>query len=96
MPIPPDRLEHYRELARQKGVPESSIDATLRWIFNACVSAIDIAWGESPVQQALGKTEQNAVGTLVEHAMILPTIEQLETDGNVPEGAGKDHQDDKR
>ena len=96
MPIPPHKLDHYRQLARKQGVPESCIDATVRWIFNAAASAIDIAWGDHPVQQVLGKTKQNAVGTLAEHGMISPQLMKDENGEFVPSGAGKDDNDDKR
>ena len=90
MQISPEQLELYRRLARLQGVPEASVDATIRWIFNASVAAIDISWGDYPVQTAVGKAQENAVGTLLEHDRISAPLKNEGNSSLAPDHAGKD------
>ncbi|WP_156323695.1 hypothetical protein [Citromicrobium sp. WPS32] len=96
MQLSPQQLDRYRALARQKGVPESSIDATIRWIFNAAVAAIDIAWGDYPTQRILTNSTGIAGGTLDEHARLCVQRTNSENETHRLSRAGKDADETRR
>jgi|TARA_R100001129_G_C5104388_1_gene185273 hypothetical protein len=94
--LSPQQLDRYRALARQKGVPESSIDATIRWIFNAAVAAIDIAWGDYPTQKILTNPAGIAGGTLYEHARLGVQHNSSDNETHDLSRAGKDADETRR
>ena len=96
MQLSPQQLDRYRALARQKGVPESSIDATIRWIFNAAVAAIDIAWGDYPTQKILTDSVETSDGTLYEHATLRLQHNSSENETHDLSRAGKDADETRR
>ncbi|MGD9811931.1 MAG: hypothetical protein AB7U35_11450 [Sphingobium sp.] len=83
-------MEEYRAVARAEGIPETCLDATIRWAFLASVAATEIAYGENSVQLCLLANGTFEFGTQEEHARL--SASENEANDVMPQSAAAERE----